>query len=134
MVFAELPKTMAQIKTQLEYLGYTVEYKDTYAVARKSAAAVITVKLYKQNILMYAYYDLDMNQGTRYELYEAVNLLNQNASVCRYYVDDDDDLMIEMVISDIYDRTILGNFLTLWQAESYTALADPSAPIYPFVP
>jgi hypothetical protein len=132
-LYAEYPKSIDQVAAHLEFMGYTITRGEKYVTARKDGEAVVTIRLHKDNMLFSAYYNLDKTQGTNEELLQAVNSLNLNAAACRYYIDEDGDLAIEMLIPDTYDRALFGNIFTLWQKESRATVADESNPIYPFV-
>ena len=131
--YAEYPKCIDDVAAHLEFMGYTITRSEKYVTARKDGEAVITIRLHKGNMLFSAYYNLDKTQGTNEELLEAVNGLNVNAAACRYYVDSEGDLLIEMLIPDTYDRVLFGSIFALWQKESRETVADEANPIYPFV-
>ncbi len=131
--YAELPQASNDIIKHLEFLGYKIEKKDASFSAKKANAATITFRLYKKNIIMMAYFTLDEAHGDRAGLLEEINTLNLNASLCRYYVDSDNDLVAECMIADSYDKVLFGATMDFWAVDSYTTVYDKKAELYNYL-
>ena len=131
--FAELPRAVDDMIAHFEFLGYTAERSDDEVVFRKADAPVSIVKLYNKGILLQAHWDAVPQNGTLEELIAAVNQLNNNATLCRYYVDKDNNLYIEYWMQDRYDRPFIGTVLSLWQKEAYDEILSKDNPIHVYV-
>ncbi len=56
-----------------------------------------------------------------------VNSLNADATLARYFVDRDHDLVVEFWIPASYDKTAFATLIAAWQADNGRILALPRA-------
>jgi hypothetical protein len=80
---------------------------------------------YKGGLLFTAYLtgsDYAKKGRNQAEYLKIVNALNQAASVARFYVDDDQDLVMEAMWPGDYDRSRFGVFMDLWETDTMAQL------------
>ncbi len=105
------------IKTHLEYLGYEVTLHDGALTARHQRNLNISMKPYADGLLVTSIFGLsESGKANRLGLYKLVNELNATAAASRFYVDQDDDLLVEGYFPGAYDRARFATFIDVYNA------------------
>lgn len=114
-----------QASNHLQFLGYEITDSGESKRARHSQRWNMVFKVYKDGLLFSAYLtgsDHAKQSGNRTEYLELVNALNRAASVTRFYLDDDQDLVMEAVWPGEYERERFGAFMDLWDTDTRSHL------------
>lgn len=105
------------VLNHLQFLGYTIREGDERTVALVENEADIYIEDFRGGLLFFTYYPLN-RAVDRNDLLEIIDLLNSNAVISRYYLDDNYNLRIEFWFPSLYDRQVFGRIFNLWQEES----------------
>jgi hypothetical protein len=120
-VFAGPPDSASDIKSHLEYNGYSVEVNDQRLLAKHPSKPNISMKKYNAGILFTSSYIANDNgRNNRDRLVDIVNELNQDAVAVRFYIDKDGDMIVEAYYAGAYDKANFGILLekyNLFQAQ-----------------
>jgi hypothetical protein len=99
-------------KSHLEFLGYTVEAGDKSLIAKHPENYNISVRAYNGGVLVVTFFGTtDKAKSDRVGFYDFLNALNSDAVAARYYVDNEDDVIVEAWYPGTYDRSRFGLFL-----------------------
>ncbi|MCX6623093.1 MAG: hypothetical protein NTY38_18905 [Acidobacteria bacterium] len=113
--FAAPPDQTEQVKTHLEFQGYTVTLAADRMVAKHSTKLNINLKKFRGGILVTGYLGGKVND--RLASLEMVNKLNADSGVTRVYLDKDGDWTFEAWIPG-YDKAGFAAFLTFWDQDT----------------
>ncbi len=112
---------LAQVSTHLSFLGYEVSCDDEDQIYR----AIHPVRTnflfwkYRGGILLTSFYKSTRTAQTEYAGYlNQINTLNQEAAVCRFLADKENDLRLEAWFPGNYDKTTFGIFMESWHGDS----------------
>ena len=110
---------IVQISEHLEFLGYAISPDGEEAVhAKHSRRPNFVARVFNGGCLMTAWYDTIAEAVVNREGFlEAINDLNVQATVARYYVDKEFDFAVEAFYPLPYERTTYGRFLDLWDRD-----------------
>ena len=122
--------TIEQISNHLGFLGYesTVDGEVTRAV--HASRWNLVLKDYQGGVLITSYLgsnDHAKNKRHRQAYLEMINSMNQEASVTRFYADNDTDLVMEALWLGDYDRVSFGDFMEKWDVDTRTRLLQSEA-------
>jgi hypothetical protein len=116
-----------QMVTHLQFLGYEVERDGDIAKARHQTRVNILLRDFRGGVLLTSIFGCkDEAKSDRVSYLDFINLMNQKATVVRFYADKDSDFFMESWLPGTYDRAIFGSFLDLWD-EDITRLAQADA-------
>ncbi len=119
---------LEQIRQHLEFLGYQVTDEDEGRVGAQHAVRPnLVARDFRGGCLLVAYFRKgDEAEQDRYGFLNAINGLNNPATVARFYADDDGDLAIEAFYNYPYDRVSFGQFMALWDQDFDRMLSTSS--------
>ena len=104
--------TLQQIETHLQFLGYAISHEDDRTVARHPTKYNMLIKPFVGGFLFTTFFGCtDLAKRNRLGYLNLVNTLNAKATVARYYVDKDSDLVAEAWHFSEYERTAFGIFM-----------------------
>jgi hypothetical protein len=110
----DIEQTKDQIANHLQFLGYDVVKEEKIIRAKHPKKPNMAARVFSDGVLHTSYWGTnDYAKRNRQGLLEYLNGLNLGASVARYYVDKDNDLVIESWYMGGYERTNYGRFLEL---------------------
>ncbi len=115
---AEVPDDWKKISGLLKDFDYEVEKKDDWVQATHDEYPNMFIKGYKKGVLLQAYFetsDMDVSERTIRKLN---NKLNLNATVARFYIDSDGDLMCETWHPGKWDEDRFDIFLEAWHDDT----------------
>jgi hypothetical protein len=116
-----------QMVTHLQFLGYSVERDGDIVKARHPTRVNILLRDFRGGVLLTSIFGCkDEAKRNRPAYMDFVNLMNQKASVVRFYADKDSDFFMESWYPGTYDRALFGSFLELWD-EDIARLAQSDA-------
>jgi hypothetical protein len=116
-VFAEPPKDEKKFRNHLEDEDYDVEKSDDNLTATHDDDYLnIILKAYKGGVLVQTY--IATNEMRPWHVIEMVNTLNTNATVARFYIDSDQDTMIESWYPGKYNKDQFDDFLDAWHSDT----------------
>ena len=121
---------LEQASNHLQFLGYEITDSGESKLARHSEKWNMVFKSYKGGLLFTAYLtgsDYAKNRRNETEYLKLINALNHAASVARFYIDDDQDLVMEAVWPADYDRSQFGAFMDLWDHDTRAQLLQLDA-------
>ena len=100
-----------------------MEYDGEIIYADKREAAEISIEFFNRGVLFWTFWPglPGVNMG---DFLATVNDLNYNASASRYYINDNDDLVVEMWLPEYYDRMLFAEAVAIWENESYALLLE----------
>lgn len=117
--------TLNQISEHLEFLGYTIVpgQEDSFR-ANHATKPNFSVRAYAGGFLITAWYGTTPEALVNREGFlEAINVLNAQAIVSRYYVDKEYDFAVEAFYHPPYERVPFGQFMDLWDRD-FTRVLD----------
>ena len=76
------------------------------------------LKGYKGGVLLQTYFETSDWDIKDKDLVEMVNRLNAAATVARFYIDGDEDTMVEAWFPGDYDRKRFSTFLEAWHGDT----------------
>jgi len=101
-----------QYKTHLEFLGYTVTETEKALLAKHPSHFNIYVRTYQGGILINSIFGTSAKgKKDRIGLLTFLNDMNRGSVAARYYVDKDDDVIIEGWFPGTYDKSRFSVFL-----------------------
>lgn len=106
-------------KIHLESVGFKIEQdpsdQQEIIAIRKNVGRYF--RIYKKGIKMTAVWPIsDYAMNNRLELLEFVNIANYEG-LARYFVSDDGNFYIQMILFSPYEGTTFGNFIDLFNSE-----------------
>lgn len=119
-----------QIAGHLEFLGYEVSEDGGVTRALHSRRWNLLMKEYKGGVLFTSFLggnDFAKRGRNRQAYLEFINTMNHRASVARFYIDDDSDLVMEAFWAGDYDKVNFGEFMELWDADTRANLDQAQA-------
>lgn len=112
---------LEQVSNHLEFLGYDVscdEEDKVYRAVHPFRNNFLFWK-YRGGVLLTSIYRATEAAQEELEGYlSAINTLNQEASVCRFLADKENDLRFEAWYPARYDKTSFGIFMDSWQEDT----------------
>jgi len=119
--------TLDQMVTHLQFLGYEVERDGDIVKAKHRTKVNILLRDFRGGVLLTSIFGCkDQAKKNRAAYQDFINLMNQKATVVRFYADKDSDFFMESWYPGTYDRAIFGSFVDLWD-EDITRLAQADA-------
>ena len=115
---AEVPDDWKKISGLLKDFDYEVEKRDDWVQATHDEYLNMFIKGYKKGVLLQAYFetsDMDVSERTIRKLN---NKLSRNATVARFYIDSDGDLMCEAWYPGKWDEDRFEIFLEAWHDDT----------------
>lgn len=108
-----------EISTHLEFLGYEIVRNDTGSVsARHQSHFNVVFKQYGYGLLFSAYFGTNPDGIIRRdEMLARCNAFHREARVCRGYLDNDSDLIVEAVFPAFYNKAAFAVFLEALNAD-----------------
>lgn len=111
--------SLNQISEHLEFLGYTIEpgREDSFR-ATHATKPNFSLRAYAGGLLITAWYGTSAEALVNREGFlEAINVLNAQAIVSRYYVDKEYDFAAEAFYHPPYERVAFAQFMDLWDRD-----------------
>ena len=119
-----------QMVTHLQFLGFEVERDGDIVKARHRTRVNILLRDFRGGVLLTSIFGCQDNaKRNRSGYLDFINLMNQRATVVRFYADKDSDFFMESWYPGTYDRALFGGFLDLWE-EDVARLAGSDAQKY----
>lgn len=107
-----------QMVTHLQFLGYQVERDGEIVKARHQTKVNILLRDFRGGVLLTSIFGCqDSAKKKRADYLDFINLMNQRATIIRFYADKDSDFFMEAWYPGTYDRAIFGSFLELWDED-----------------
>lgn len=111
-VLAAVPENAAEIKAHLEFMGYEVSYFKEHMLAKhpmhpnfvlgQHASGMIVTKPFKSNAA---------GKQNRAKLLDIANHLNAGALAVRYYIDNENDMVVEAFYPGSYNKQSFSLFI-----------------------
>jgi hypothetical protein len=101
--------------SHLEFLGYTSEISGKILLFRKAGVPNVGLRPWQGGILLSVYVASTQGKQEQGAFGKLVNTLNETATVCRYYLDNDGDLCIEAWYPGTYVRESFSSLFKAWQ-------------------
>ena len=109
---AKVPANAEAVKTHLEFLGYKVTQNEKRMKATHSKYVNFLLKKYRGGIYCIAYFGASPEaKSDRLGYLNALNKLNSNAIIVRFYADKVSDLAVEAVYVGAYEKARFGDFI-----------------------
>jgi hypothetical protein len=111
-----MDRSITQVAKHLEDLGYAIVDGDEHWLhARHPHILSVSVRLLEEGYLITRWIRLTAEaQADRQSVLEAINGLNADALVARYYVDADGDFTAEAFFPGPFGKTTFGQFMAAW--------------------
>jgi hypothetical protein len=115
---AKIPDNSEEIKTHLEFLGFEVTFQDAQLVATHDTRLGMSIEQWEGGLLCTNFFN-----PTTYALknlknfMRLINNLNSNAGAARYYLNDNDKVIIEAYYPGEYNKKSFSAFLDIWEKE-----------------
>jgi Putative bacterial sensory transduction regulator len=115
-------------KTHLEFLGYTVTETDKALLAKHPQNFNVYVRTYQGGVLINSIFGTSpKGKKDRIGLLTFLNDMNRGSVAARYYVDKEDDVIIEGWYPGAYDKTRFSLFLDKYNLISQQMRKSPVA-------
>jgi hypothetical protein len=128
-------RTLSQvIIDHLSYLGYKTERIENKIAANHHIKPGFDIIVIKNGVLFRAWFqhkNLNATQLAKFIL--LVNRLNENTTVARFYVDSEQDLIIEGWYALPYSKKSFSNFITTWEYDFAQVLQQNSEALQEFI-
>ena len=122
---------LEQIQAHVEFLGYKVTIEEGRGRAQHPERWNIVYREFKGGILFQTYFGVsDYARENKGEFFEFLNLMNQAATVTRFYADEDFDLVMEAWFPGGYKKETFGLFLEQWDGDTRARLPIQEAEKY----
>jgi len=116
---------LAPFLEHLTYLGYEPQTDDAVVHARHEQRWNVLLREYRGGVLLTAFLSSnDYAKQHERAFLGFINHLNRQATVARFYSDDDRDLVMEAFWAGPYDRERFGAFLELWDEDTRAHLLE----------
>lgn len=117
------PDPLKEIGSRLSQAGYTMDYLNMRGIAQHAKQASITLQSINGRILFSTYWTPQSKLSSS-ELISVINNINREALLCRYYLDEDKDLVIEAWVDPQQGEEAWLKTLALWQQESLEWISE----------
>lgn len=117
-----------QMVTHLEFLGYVPDRQEAFIRLTHTKYLNFVLKEFGGGVLLSDYFIGNAHaKETRPEFVDFVNKMNQQATVARFYLDDETDLVVEAWLPAFYDKAIFAATMDAWQRDGSRLLGHEQA-------